>query len=104
MTKNHFGKGTAYYIGTQPEQRFLEELIAKICQECGIQPVYQAQEGIEITRRVSEKAEVIFMLNHKKEEAKVFLGEEILWDLLGEKELTGEVVLAAGDVIIAKKM
>lgn len=104
VTKNHFGKGTAYYIGTQPEQGFLEELIAKICEECKIQPVYQAQEGVEITRRVSEKAEVIFMLNHKKEEAKVFLGEEILWDLLHEKELTGEVVLAAGDVIVAKKM
>ena len=29
VTCNTFGKGKAYYIGTQPEQKFLEELMEK---------------------------------------------------------------------------
>lgn len=103
VTKNKFGDGIAYYIGTQPEQKFLDAFMEKICAECEIYPVYQADTGVEITCRESSKGTVIFVINNNKEEAKFHLGEEVLWDLLNDRELSGTVPVSAGDVMILKK-
>lgn len=102
-TVNHFGEGKAYYIGTQPEQAFLEELVEKICTDCDLKPLYETRGGVEMTLRVSERAEVVFVINHNKEEAWIDFGEEKLTSLLNGESLTGRVSIAAGDVIVAKR-
>lgn len=102
-TVNHFGEGRAYYIGTQPEQAFLEELVDKICADCGLNPLYASAQGVEITLRVSDRAEVVFAINHNKEEAWIDFGQEELINLLNGESLTGRVSIAVGDVIVAKR-
>lgn len=103
LTVNDFGEGKAYYIGTQPEQAFLEEFVKKICAASGLKPLYEAKEGVEMTLRVSEKAEVVFVINHNKEEAWVDFGQEELTNLLNGESLTGKIKISAGDVIVAKR-
>ncbi|MDL2300958.1 beta-galactosidase [Lachnospiraceae bacterium OttesenSCG-928-D06] len=103
VTVNNYGKGKAYYVGTQPEQRFLEELVEQICKENQIMGIYPATEGVEITERVSEKGNTIFVINHKKETAWVdFLNEEV-YDLINGKKLKGKVELPGGDVLVCER-
>lgn len=103
VTCNEYGEGKAYYIGTQPEQEFLDELMEKICGDCGLKAPYETGEKIELTLRVSPKAEVVFAINHGKESSWVDFGGEKLVDLRNGAELTGRVEIAAGDVIVAKR-
>lgn len=103
VTCNTYGSGKAYYIGTQPEQDFLDELMEKICRDCGLSAPYAAGEKIELTLRVSPRAEVVFAINHGKEASWVELGDEKLTDLRNGQTLTGRVEIAAGDVIVARR-
>lgn len=103
VTVHNYGEGKAYYIGTLPEQAFLEELMAHICKDCGLEAIYPTQAGVELTRRVSPKADVIFVINHNADTAWVNFGGEKLVNLMDGSSLTGKVMLAAGDVIVAAR-
>ena len=103
VTVNEYGQGKAYYIGTQPEQDFLEELMKVIVKDSGIKPLYPAEAGMELTRRVSEKGDVVFTINHNKHTSWVDFGEEQLINLMNDEVLTGKVQLAAGDVLVCGK-
>lgn len=103
VTEHSYGKGKAVYIGTWPDQTFLDQLIFGLCQEKGILPVYPAQEGIEVTRRLSDEGEIIFLMNHRQTEGQVNLGNDHLRDLVTGNVLTGTCTVFPGDVIVAKK-
>jgi beta-galactosidase len=45
LTRNLFGKGTAWYIGSDPEPALIEGLLAHLCGEQGIKPTLSAPEG-----------------------------------------------------------
>lgn len=100
VTRHRFGEGQAYYIGTQPEQAFLEDLMEKICAEREITSPYPADPGVELTLRVSDRARVVFAINHNKEDAVVDFGEEKLTDLITGRAVTGKVAIGAGDVLV----
>ena len=104
VTCNEYGEGKAYYIGTQPQQEFLDEMIEKICADCGLKSLYETGEKTELTVRVSSKAEVVFVINHGKEMSWVDFGSEKLLDLRDGTEFTGRTEIAAGDVIVAKRL
>jgi beta-galactosidase len=103
VTKNAFGKGTAYYIGTQPEDAFLGDLTAKICEENGIQGVYAADAGVEITRRQNENGATVFVLNHNQAAAAVRFGENRLTDLLTGETVAGTRIIEGRDVMILRE-
>ena len=97
LTKNCFGNGTGYYIATEPEQEFLNEFIRGVCAGAGIEPLYPASEGMELTKRESEKGVVVFAVNQRNEEGFVDFREESAYDLLSGETVTGKVAVAAGD-------
>jgi beta-galactosidase len=66
VCRNRYGKGQVWYFGSRPETALMDRLIALICGECGVEPVFPAQEGIEAARRVKGEREFIFVLNHNK--------------------------------------
>ncbi len=103
VTRHEFGKGEAYYIGTQPEQGFLEELLEGICAEKGIKPVYRSGPDVEVTCRVSKTAETIFIINHGKSEGWVDLERDTLTGLPDGTVLSEIVSIEPGDVLIAKR-
>ncbi|MDD4849298.1 MAG: beta-galactosidase [Gemmiger sp.] len=103
VTKNRYGKGEAYYVGTQPEPCFLDELTGHIAQESGIAPLYAAEEGVELTLRVNEKAQTVFAINHSATAKTVDFGSEQLKNLLDDTLLTGRVTLQPNDVLVAER-
>ncbi|MFG1736025.1 Beta-galactosidase BgaP [Paenibacillus sp. GM2FR] len=104
LTVNSFGQGKAWYVATSPEPKFLKDLMQTICNDHGIKPVLKAPEGVEVTRRVKEGAEFIFVLNHMPESKPVPLEGETYVDLLtGEEHRDSCEVPARGVMILEKR-
>ena len=104
FTVNSFGDGTAYYIGTEPEDGFLSDLVQTVAHANDLHPVYPSSAHVEITNRVSGKASVVFAMNHNHEEAEIDFGSDILVNLLNQEEITGKVKIAPRDVLVLKKV
>lgn len=103
VTRNHFEKGTAYYIGTDPDDEFLADFFELVCGDCGVESVYEAQENVEVTRRVNEKGTTIFVLNHNHQPAWVDFGTDKLTNLVTKETKSGRCEIAERDVWVLKK-
>lgn len=51
VTKNSFGAGMVYYVGTQLEPKLLDKVLADLVSEAGVQPVISEATELEITCR-----------------------------------------------------
>lgn len=103
LTVNGFGQGKAWYVATSPEPKFLRDLMQTICSDHGIEPVLNAPEGVEVTKRVKEDAEFTFVLNHMPERKSVSLDGEAYVDLLTGEELRDTCEVPARGVLILEK-
>ena len=93
ITRNDFGKGQAYYVGTSSEDGFYRKFTEDICKEQGIAAAAIVPEGVEAVRRVREKEEYLFLLNHSEEEKEISVPAPAL-DLIGQKEYNqGEILM-----------
>lgn len=102
LTANRFGDGKAYYIASDPDERFIRDLVRTICDEKGIEPPFEADEGIEITRRFKEDKVFTFILNHRDIDGCVDLKTMKFTDMLTGNELTGSLKLKPKDVVIVE--
>ena len=83
VTRNVFGEGTAYYLGTRPEERYARSLLQMVCEEAGVRPTAGVPPGVDAVRRKTEDASYLFVLNHNHE------GVEIRLPRPGQDLLTG---------------
>ena len=102
ITRNHFGMGKAYYIGTEPDDAFLSDFMGQLCQDIGLTPPFPAAENVEVTRRVNDKGTTIFVLNHNHEPAWVDFGASRLTRLTNGESMTGRVTVAPQDVLVLR--
>lgn len=58
------GKGCAWYIGTVPEKDYLMKNLRERCTEKGIYPILPPVANVEVTQRIKDDKEYIFILNH----------------------------------------
>jgi len=100
ITKNDFGNGEAWYVGTVLEQDMLNELISHILQSHEIKVFDSLPEGIEITPRETEDKKFIFVMNHLEEEQLINLPFENYIDLLTDTKMEAEISLKPYDVKI----
>lgn len=66
VTRNQFGRGASYYLGTQPDAAFMAQLLEQVCQEAGVEPALKTKtpEGVEVVRREADGRSFLFILNH----------------------------------------
>ncbi len=69
VTVNEYGRGRAYYIGSQPSLSLLSHLVEGL----KLKPVMEYRGEAEITRREDEEREICFVLNHGSDDASVRL-------------------------------
>ncbi|MBZ0297152.1 MAG: beta-galactosidase [Anaerolineae bacterium] len=100
VTRNVFGEGQAYYIGSDPEIAFLEYLYRSIADRYDLQPVLGVPQGVEVTLRQKENKGFLFILNHNDQQADVALPDGIYTDLLTGKQWSDTLTIDAGDVAI----
>ncbi|MCR5626542.1 MAG: beta-galactosidase, partial [Lachnospiraceae bacterium] len=74
ITKNKFGEGACYYVGTSGSTEFINELVCDVAREAGIKNCLgeepdsaKASATLEMTRRNSDEGDFLFVLNHGDE-------------------------------------
>lgn len=63
VTRNVWGKGCAYYLGTNPDADTLSDLLNQAMEQAGLAAV-QLPDGVELVKRQSEQRTVKFLINH----------------------------------------
>ncbi len=100
VTRNKFGKGSAWYIASSPDHKFLEKLAGNLCEEKEIRSLLRADTGIEASSRVKDGKKYLFVLNHNDESSEFDLGDKEKIDLLTKEVITGLVSIKPKDVMI----
>lgn len=104
VTRNKFGKGQAYYVGTRTSAAFYKELLGEICKELAIWPAADAPEGVEATIRKNDNGEFLFLLNHSPETVQLCAEKEGTELLTGRHYKAGEqIVLNSAGVAIIRR-
>jgi beta-galactosidase len=101
VTRNRFGAGNAYYVASDPEDRFLDDFVARLLAEHDIRAPLEATAGVEVAVRERDGQPLMFVLNHTAEVAHVPLaGQTGLRDLVRGMPVSGSLTLAPRDVRI----
>jgi beta-galactosidase len=65
VTRNQFGKGIGWYVGTLVDQSdFYDTLIAQLLKDSGIGAVVSPSEGVEVSTRQNADFGLLFVINH----------------------------------------
>ncbi|MDD6812726.1 MAG: beta-galactosidase [Lachnospiraceae bacterium] len=104
LTRNRFGKGTAYYVATRSNADFYRTFIGEICKEAGIRPIINTPDLVEVTRRTNENGTFLFFLNHDSESHDITLNCDGIDILSGTAYKAGDILLlSAKDVVILQE-
>ena len=100
LTVNSFGEGEAYYIASDPEEKFVHDFLKVLCDKKGIEPLLPPQEGVEVTRRIKGDRKFTFILNHNDHSVEVELGDGKFTELLTSQLVKGSVQIEPKGVAI----
>ena len=100
LTRNGYGRGEAWYVATDPEERFLYDLASLLCRGRGLRAPLEASPEMEISVREGESGKTLFLLNHGARSETIELGGAAFADLIGRKAVTGAVTVGPGDVAV----
>ncbi len=104
FTVNDYGAGKVYYLGTEPDSAFLDDLAAALAADAGVRPPYRADAHVELARRINDRNDILFVLNHNKQEASLDLETDRFTDLITGKQVTGVTTISPNDVMVLKKL
>jgi beta-galactosidase len=100
LTRNSHGKGLAYYVATDGDERFVQDLLDHICAEKGVNGVLTSSAGVEVSLRCREGTDYIFITNHTEHDGTVTLPDGNYTNLLTGRPEAGSVTVGAGDVCV----
>lgn len=103
VTKHQYGKGTAYYIGTQTDDDLTSQVVQLLLNEQNVAVLEDVPAGIEVTTRRKNGKEFVFIMNHNDTPATTKLAYAGYTDLLTGGALSNDLELKAFDVKIAVK-
>ncbi len=97
ITKNRFEKGTAYYMGTMPDDETFRDFLETVTNECKTEKIpFSFPKNCNVITRTSEDKTCYFIFNYGKDKALIPLNKEY-HTLNGEK--INEISLDALDYI-----
>lgn len=65
ITKHRFGKGTSFYVGTEPDAKTMARILEMAREAAGVEPVAEVPHGVEAARRSARGKSFLFLLNHR---------------------------------------
>ncbi|MBK8021541.1 MAG: beta-galactosidase [Chloroflexi bacterium] len=102
ITRNRFGSGQAYYVGTRPQAAALRQLLCQICVENEVHPSAVTPDGVEAMIRARGEHRTLFVINHTGAPAEVELGGYSGHDLLDGEGMAGRIQLEAYGVRVIR--
>lgn len=101
ITKNAYGEGAAYYVGTRSNEGFYAEFIEKLCKEKKVEKEAEVPYGVEAVRRKTDEHEFLFLLNHTEETVNVEVSQNCFEIITKRQYNKGETIaLMKKDVVI----
>ena len=101
--ENSYGKGTVYYLGTQPEDCAFTRMMDCIVKEAAVKSLVDERTSLEVTVRKTKENTFYFLINFSKEETVVpqcFAGMQ---NLLTGETVSRQEILKPFEVEIIKK-
>jgi beta-galactosidase len=104
ITRNAFGDGQAYYVGTALNKDALKSLAVHIAVTSGVQSVLPAApSGIEaMVRRSPSGVRLLYVINHNSESVTIDLPAGEFGDLLSGCKFSGSISLSGNGVAILR--
>jgi beta-galactosidase len=102
VTAHSFGQGQAIYVGTIPDDDFLERLTGWLCDEREMAPPLDVPQGVELAVRQTDAARLLFLLNGTPERQRINVGDGGL-DLVSGEATCGEITLDPQGVLILQE-
>jgi beta-galactosidase len=101
ITRNQFGQGNTFYVGTVPDANGMDWLVEQVCRTADVKPVVSnVPAGVEVLRRVNGTSSWLFLLNHSAAQVSVTL-EGKGQDLLTGRQVNGSIEIEpAGAAIV----
>jgi beta-galactosidase len=103
ITRNRFGDGTAYYLGTMPDAVALARVLRDACSTAGVEATAQLPQGVEAVRRYGKGKSVLFLLNHRDVAVEVPIAESGTSMIDGSQVHRGLMRLAPHGVAIVRE-
>jgi len=101
-TRNQFGRGAAYYVGTVvKEEEFYDQLMQHALKSAGVAPLVKPPVGVEAALREGEGRKLLFLVNHTEEKQTVPVPEG-KQELLSGKQTGSELDLEPYGVAVIK--
>lgn len=85
ITENAYGNGITWYIGTEPGEDLMEDLMAYMIRSSDVDTLGAAADGVEMMTRESDDQIWLFVINHTSDEQVYHLHDRYTL-LEGEKE------------------
>lgn len=104
FTYNKYGDGLTYYIGSNPEQSFLNDFALRLAKENNLLLGIENKEGIEITQRYKNNYSLTFVLNHNNDEITLELDNKNYINILNNESIKESLKLKPKDVAILKSI
>jgi beta-galactosidase len=101
ITKNSYGQGTAWYVSNDLPKEVRERIVHSLLKEQGLKPSFQQFKDLEHTRRIKERAEYLFFLNHSEADHPLEFNQSY-FNMLDE-EAGKRFILKRNDVLILKR-
>jgi beta-galactosidase len=102
VTENRYGKGRAFYIGTQMEDRDLADILDTITQHTGIVADLKVPAGVEIAIREKGAERFLFVLNHTEKSVEVNLKQKTGTDLLTGRKIKSRSIIPPFGVVVCQ--
>ncbi|QOS78281.1 beta-galactosidase [Paenibacillus sp. JNUCC31] len=91
VTRNTFGQGEAWYVASDPEDRFLDDLLGQLAAAKNMDSLLETPEGVEVTARTKDGQQYLFVMNHNATTQSYDLGNAEAHDLLTDQILSGRI-------------
>jgi beta-galactosidase len=102
ITVNKYGKGRAYYNGTEVEEEFMDVLLKDIADESGVEPVLKNMpNGVEAVQRIKDGMIYIFVINYNSAGERLKLSDRYI-DIISGNEFVGTIDIEPNGVYIFK--
>ncbi|MDQ1718477.1 MAG: beta-galactosidase [Pseudonocardiales bacterium] len=101
VTRNAFGAGLAYYVGTSLDADTLAGFVAAILGRAGVAPVVAGlPAGVETVRRSGDNGSWTFIINHTRDEVEVPVSGV---ELLSGADVAKSLTVQAGKVAVVRQ-
>ncbi|MFZ9284229.1 MAG: beta-galactosidase, partial [Candidatus Nanopelagicales bacterium] len=100
ISRNSFGEGNAWYLGTHLGERDLKELLRNILKVAKVNQIADVNEGVELVRRANSDQSWLFVINHTNDSVTLRTSG---FDLIRGQEVTKNLKLAAGEIAVIRE-